>query len=165
MAFIVFFTPAWLLSQQEGASSIPPVLRRPERGEAPRYPIDMVIGSLGRGSAPEDAYLYARNILNQLISGVHLDTFAPEIPSYTGVEINDLRPRSFRLGGGRTEADGSISFLIRLLSQNESITGEMFLLRNDGEWYLDGLILEERRTIGEIRDSFRFDFSPYERFF
>ena len=152
-------------SASGAAQTVPEILRRPERGEATRYPVDVVIGELGRGSAPEEAYIFARNLLSNMISrssAVEPDSVYTESMRE---EINSLRPRSFRIGGGRTEADGCVSFLIRFLGQNESITGELFIRREEEDWVLDGLFLEEKRTLGEIRDSVRFDFSPYERFF
>ena len=151
-----------LFSQQEGTGqagnrsyTIPDALRRPERGEAPRYPLDVVIGTLGQGEAPIEAYLFARNFLAEMIAGNSGDN----------EEINELRPLSFRLGGGRTEADGDVSFLVRFLSNNESITGELYIRLEEENWVFDGLILEEKRAISEIRESARYEFSPYERFF
>ena len=143
------------------SQTIPEALRIPERSESPRYPVDMVIGTLGSGSAPEGAYLFAMEQMTNLTTGSDLTVFTPEAAE----EIGNLRPGRFHLGGGRIEADGYVSFLIRFLGQNESVTGELFIRQADEEWILDSLILEERRTIGEIRDSFRYDFSPYERFF
>ena len=150
-----------VMNELTRSQTIPETIRIPERGESPRYPIDMVIGELGRGSAPMDAYLYAQEQMTNLTTGNELDVFSPEVSE----EIGNLRPGRFHLGGGRIEPDGYVSFLVRFLGLNESVTGEMFIRQADDEWILDSIILEERRTIGEIRDSFRYDFSPYERFF
>lgn len=168
---------------QEGSApdqTIPEILRRPEMSEAPRFPKDMVIGELGRGKSPDAAYLFARDLLSALISG------SANAPSLINTEriitesllekINEIEPRSYHLGGGRTEADGSVSFMIRLLGWEESIAGELYLrqeginspLEDDdpgGQWLLDDLLIEEKQTLTEIRDSYRFDFTPYERFF
>jgi len=205
------------------AQTIPNTLRRPDRGEAPRYPQDVVIGELGQGNAPEGAYIFARDLMEALVRG---NTTAQVVEDSRLIltedifeEISSLEPRSYRLGGGRIEADGSISFLVRFLGLEESITGELFIRRQGGaeaggaasarepqysestlasaspeedstmpgsppeepepappklqpeldpretRWLLDDLILEKRRTLTEIRDSYRYDFSPYERFF
>jgi hypothetical protein len=80
-------------------------------------------------------------------------------------EIRSIRPRSYRLGGGRLEADGCVSFMTRFIGQDESITGELFIRFEEGNWILDDLILEEKRAISEIRDGYRYNFSPYERFY
>jgi len=160
--------------------TIPEALRRPERGEAPRYPTDVVIGDLGKGESPDGAYLFAKELLSVLIAGNKESEILKGIGSILTKnifeEIDDLGPRSYRLGGGRTEADGSVSFMIRFLGSEESITGELYLrqeenpdnpaeLHREGKWFLDDLILEEKRELTEIRDSYRYDFSPYERFF
>lgn len=156
---------------QSQDSSVPEQIRRPERGEFPRYPEDLVIGAIGQGNSPTEAYTYARNLLSALAA---LRTEANIVQNSLSAigenaleEIKEIGPRSYRIGGGRIEKDGSVSFLMRFLGSEESITGELFL-RTDGEdgaWVLDDLILEEKRAYSETRESYRFDFSPYERFF
>ena len=190
-----FLSPA-LFCQEVQTRTIPSTLLRPERGEAARYPKDLVIGELGRGSAPEEAYQFARDLLSALIAAADdapaLEDTAPLITEDLIETIKSIEPRSYRLGGGRTEADGSVSFLLRFLGSEESITGEIFLrqqlsadeggeeetaeesgedadkeekVNNELKWFLDDLIIEEKRALSEIKDSYRYDFSPYERFF
>jgi hypothetical protein len=86
--------------------------------------------------------------------------------------IRNIRPRDSRLGGGKYEPDGCVSFLVRIIGPQESITGELFIRLADamdgttaGRWLLDDLILEGKRALTDIRDSYRYDFSPYERFY
>ena len=158
---------------------IPEALRRPDRSEAPRYPQDLLIGVLGQGNAPREAYLLAQRLMDALLranTGAQVITESrPVLREDMIEEIRSIRPRTYRLGGGRKEPDGCISFLVRFLGSEESITGELFLrqaepLTPDSEeterpWLLDDLILEEKRSLAEIRDSYRYNFSPYERFF
>ena len=167
------------------ASTIPDVLRRPERSEAPRYPEDLVIGRLGQGEAPEAAYLFALTLLQALMAG---SKDSPVVASSSSVlteaileEIGSLQPRSYRLGGGKIEADGNVSFLIRFVGPEESVTGELYVRQaeetsdlsvdkpvsdtGDAHWILDDFVLEEKRPLAEVRDSYRYDFSPYERFY
>ena len=175
--------PQRSFSQEENAPlqarTIPDALRRPQRGEMPRIPQDFVIGELGQGQAPEDAYRFARSLAAALTAGNSAaPVFSGAPPALIGShlqEIGGIGPQSYRLGGGRVEVDGNISFLIRFLGREESITGELFIYRRTAgedaaaeapaQWLLDDLILEERRTLTEIRDRYRFIFSPYERFF
>jgi len=158
---------------------VPEALRRPERGEAPRYPKDLVIGDLGPGEISESAYLYARNILTALTAGRRdAQVLTSSGFSFTEImfdSIRSIRPRDSRLGGGRYEPDGCVSFLFRIIGPSESITGELFIRQADaidaldgtaaGRWLLDDLILEGKRALADIRDSYRYDFSPYERFY
>jgi hypothetical protein len=161
-----------LVSQDAAnAQTAPDSLRRPERGEAPRYPKDLVIGDLGQGEVSEGAYFFARNILTAMTAG-RRDAQVLTESGFSFSEsifdnIRSIRPRDSRLGGGRNEQDGCVSFLIRIIGQQESITGEMFIRQAEasGKWLLDDLILEEKRTLSDIRDSYRYDFSPYERFY
>jgi len=161
-----------LVSQDAAITqTAPDLLRRPERGEAPRYPKDLVIGDLGQGEASEEAYLYARNILTAIAAG-RRDASVLANSGFSFSEsifdnVRSIRPRDSRLGGGRNEPDGCVSFLFRIIGQQESITGELFIRQAEtsGRWLLDDLILEGKRTLSDIRDSYRYNFSPYERFY
>ena len=155
---------------------VPSMLRRPDRGEAPRFPRDLVIGELGRGEAPIEAYEMARNSLSVLTRGLRDTPIQGNannaINSRHFEEIAGIRSRDFRLGGGRIEPDGTVSFLVRFLGPEDTISGELYLRLRDefdtggtGMWILDDLILEDNRPLREIGDSYRFDFTPYERFF
>ena len=172
----------WLIAQgvssqdNSGAHVAPDELRRPERGEAPRYPKDLVIGELGQAEASEGAYLFAQNVMSA-ITADRREAAILAGPGYTPSEslfdeIRSIRPRYYRLGGGRTEIDGCVSFLVRIIGPEESITGELFVRRPEedeteasGNWILDDLMLEDKRTLADIRDAYRYDFSPYERFY
>ena len=192
----IFLLSPYMHSQEDftrdtQSQTIPEALRRPEMGEALRYPKDVVIGELGQGESPDMAYLFAKALLSALIAG---DADAPELAGSGAVitenlkeEIYGIEPRSYHLGGGRIEADGSVSFLVRFLGREESITGEMYITNavnpaldeSEGtadadpasapvpeeKWLLDDLVLEEKRPLSEIRDSYRYDFTPYERFY
>ena len=183
---ITFFTAA----QDQGGyfprGSIPEELLRPSRGESPRYPIDTVIGELGRGEAPYDAYSFANSTAAGFASG---DAAHPALAAIN-VSLREsflslleiIEPVSFRLGGGKGEPDGSVSFLIRFIGRDLGITGELFVrhvsrqteedvegetrITTTGSWMFEDLILEEAKTRDEERrETQRFDFSPYERFF
>ena len=158
-------------------STIPDTLRRPDKSEALRYPKDLVIGDLGQGESPLEAYLFARELLSALAQG---NIESPIISQNSFIlneslldELKSIMPRAFHIGGGRIETDGSVSFMLRFLGSEESIAGELYLRRaelqtensENEKWVLDDLVLEEKRTMTEIKDSYRYDFSPYERFF
>jgi len=136
-AVLLIFLAASAFSQNKGAdepvqrSSIPEELLRPRRDEAPRYPIDTVIGPIGQGKASADAYGLARRVAAALLAG---NANAPALSSVKKVFIegyidalNVVNPRFFRLGGGREEPDGSVSFLVRFAGREQGITGELFI--------------------------------------
>jgi len=111
--------------------SIPEELLRPRRDEALRYPVDTVIGPIGQGSAPVEAYGLARRVAAALLAG---DINARVLSSVKRVflegymdALNVVNPRYFRLGGGREEPDGSVSFLVRFAGRDQGITGELFI--------------------------------------
>jgi len=115
----------------EMQSSIPEDLLRPRREESPRYPIDTVIGTLGQGKASAEAYAFARRVASALLAGdmnasVLSTVNKGFLESCMGM-LDLINPRFFRLGSGREEPDGAVSFLIRFAGREEGITGELFL--------------------------------------
>ncbi|MCL2440943.1 MAG: hypothetical protein FWD14_04330 [Treponema sp.] len=181
-AYLFLLTAVAAFSQDRG--SIPEELLRPRRGEAPRYPVDIVIGELGRGNASAAAFGYANSIAQGFLSGsmnhsalVSINAVVRE--SHISV-ISGISPVSYRIGGGRAEADGAISFLVRFIGREKGITGELYIryvsrqiLDNNGEltttgtWTFDELLLEEPKDrYQENQDAVHSnDFYPYERFF
>jgi hypothetical protein len=132
-ALLLVLGAAGVFSQEETPQrgSIPEELLRPRREEAPRFPVDTVIGPLGQGQAPKEAYDVARKAAGALLAG---DMNEPVLASVSRVSLesyitalNTANPRSFRLGGGREEPDGSYSFLVRFIGREQGITGEMFI--------------------------------------
>jgi hypothetical protein len=111
--------------------SIPEILLRPQRGETPRYPVDTVIGPLGRGEASEEAYLFARKAAAALMAGNKADANLQAMNSVSLEAfisaIAAVSPRNYRLGSGREEPDGAVSFLIRFLGREMGITGELYI--------------------------------------
>jgi hypothetical protein len=115
--------------------SIPEELLRPRREESPRYPIDTVIGPIGQGKAPAEAYGLARRIATAFLSG-NINT--PVLSSVNKVflegcmsALNIINPLFFRIGSGREEPDGSVSFLIRFAGREQGITGELYIRSRD----------------------------------
>ena len=167
--YIIF--PIYIFSQNqtEGSITIPEALLRPVRGEAPRYPRDTVIGELGQGAAPERAWRYARNIGAFLVARNQNSSAIAGDDNYALREyfpaFESFEPRRYHLGGGRIEADGSVSFLLRFLGREQWMAGELYLRLVEDNWRLDDLILEEVRGFEEGKSSYSYDFSPYERFF
>jgi len=111
--------------------SIPEELLRPRRNEAPRYPVDTVIGPLGPGRASRETYEFARRVAAALLAG-NMD--APILASVNRMflegymaALNVVNPRAFRLGGGQESPDGSVSFLVRFVGREHGVTGELFV--------------------------------------
>jgi len=187
--FIAVFASAQSAGAQEQGSgsrgSIPEDLLRPGHGESPRYPVDTVIGELGRGTASDAAYSFANSIAEGFVSGESshpgLQTVNAALREDYLSALKKIGPGGYRLGSGREEADGSVSFLIRFIGREQGITGELYIrfvtrqVLDDeeeeavttGRWVFEDLILDEARGRDEEhRESLqRFDFSPYERFF
>jgi len=180
--FISVFTASHVFGQTRG--SIPEELIRPRRGEAPRYPVDLVIGELGRGSASVSAFTFANSLGDGLLSGLMehpgLTTVNSDILESHLSSLAIINPLSFRIGGGKAEADGAISFLVRFIGVEQGITGELYIkyvtrqvLDSNGEmstvgsWAFDELLLEDPRDreLEAQEAAHRNDFYPYERFF
>jgi hypothetical protein len=184
---LLVISPAFAIPQGQNLSrgSIPEILMRPGRGESARYPIDIIIGELGRGDASAAAYFYANSVAAGLLSG-RMDH--PVLSSINSAvretflsELRAINPNNFRIGGGREEADGSVSFLVRFIGREFGITGEMYIRYitrqinvNDyneetiiGSWVFEALLLDEAkdREMENRQARHRNDFFPYERFF
>jgi len=130
-ALILFlFISVFAMAQDFSRGSIPDELLRPKRGEAPRYPVDTVIGELGKGSASSPAFSFANYIGSAFLSGKKENPALASVNSavkeniLTALEV--INPVSFRIGGGREEADGAVSFLVRFIGKDRGITGELY---------------------------------------
>jgi hypothetical protein len=123
--------PAAAQDPQPGRDTIPRALRQPQRGEAPRYPRDLVIGSLGPGNAPAAARRSALEIMSALSAGNQdapsLASLGPAARGELFDSLAEIQPRAYRVGEGREEADGSCSFLVRFLGREMGIAGELYL--------------------------------------
>jgi hypothetical protein len=168
-ALVPLIFPPALAAAPSWNGSIPEDLRRPRRGESPRYPQDLVIGDLGAGEAPEGAYLFGRQFLAALIAE---NRSSPALAGSGSQGLNgffealrSIGAQKYRIGGGREEEDGCVSFLVRFLGRERGITGELYLRQEDGQWLLDDLVLEEAADMVREKDPYRYDFSPYERFY
>jgi len=111
--------------------SIPEELLRPRKDEAPRYPIDTVIGTLGRGQAPQEAFDLAKKAAAAFLAGnMDAPVFAPAnkvfVESCMSM-LNAINPQFYRIGSGREEPDGSVSFLVRFVGREQGITGELYI--------------------------------------
>jgi hypothetical protein len=150
-------------------ATLPAALQRPQRGEAARYPRDTVIGELGRGEALDGAYRFARELLTALVmknqEASALNALNPPLVEGLFKGLEPVNPQKYRIGGGRVEPDGSTSFLVRFVGREQWIAGELYLRAEAETWGLDDFILEEVRDLSAGGDAYRFDFSPYERFF
>ena len=147
----------------------PEQVRRPSRGEDPRYPRDTVIGELGRGQASEAAYGFARRVFSALLGGTTDSTVLDGVSAGLRAEITEtldaINAKKYRIGGGREEDDGYISFLFRIIGREQGAAGELYLRREGETWQADDIILEEPRDILEGGEAYPYDFTPYERFF
>jgi hypothetical protein len=152
--------------------TVPVELLRPQRGnETPRYPRDTVIGELGPGSASEEAYRFARNVLQGVLSQNResslLSGSNPVLLEELFTNMETLGALKYRIGGGREEPDGSTSFLFRYIGRERSLAGELYVRKEEEKenWKLDDILLEEVKDITEKGNVYPFSFSSYERFF
>jgi hypothetical protein len=128
-----------------------------------------VIGELGAGTAPPDGFTYGRAVLDALLAE------SGGAPVLAGVgsaaleelweKLRPLEPQRYRIGGGREEPDGSISFVVRFLGRDQGIAGELYLRPGEKTWFFDDLVLEEPAGLVRETAPYRYDFSPYERFY
>jgi hypothetical protein len=152
-----------LAAQDIPWTMLPESLRRPQKGEAPRYPKDTVIGDLALSDVPDGALEVAKRLLAALVANNREDSVVAALDAafLDGIVavVEPLEPRKYRLGGGRTEADGSVSFLLRFIGREAWVSGELYLKFDHETWLLDDLILEPPVSFSSS------DAPPYERVF
>ena len=182
LCLLLFSAP--VLMAQEGTpgpvpDSIPEVLWQPRRGESPRYPRDLIIGSLARGNVSDGARLAATQALSALVAGNRnvavFSRFGASSRNELFSAVAVVEPRKYRIGEGREEADGSYSFLVRFMGRERGIAGELYIrfepppeadsAGGNGAWLVDDLLLEEQRPLGEFSEENVYDLPPYERLF
>jgi hypothetical protein len=176
---LLLIIPLFLSVDDGTALSPPDSLRRPQKGEAARYPQDIIIGELGRGQASGGAYAYVQTVLAALLQGKTaapiLTTVDEALLQSSLATLKAISPQKVRAGGGRAEQDGSTSFLFRFIGREQWIVGEIYVRFEDaqttedggspGRWITDGLMLDDIKAAGTTGEVYRYDFSPYERFF
>jgi len=176
----LFFFVSVFAAAQPARGSIPSELLRPGRGESSRYPIDMVIGELGQGKASAAAYLFANSISQGFLSGIpghpSLSSVNPDIRDKCLKALSGISPHNYRIGGGREEPDGAVSFMVRFIGRNYGITGELYIRNTvrrvegsdgEGSWVFDELLLDEAKSREtELEEATKYiNYLPYERFF
>ena len=149
-------------------SVVPEQIRRPQRGESPRLPEDTIIGPLGRGEAPPEAYRFAQRTLQSLMRtppapDILAGLDPGEAGRITGILL-EIKPAQVRIGGGRTEEDGSVSFLLRFIGSSQWAGGELYVRLKETTWVLEDLILDRPGNSSGMEDPYRFNLPPYERF-
>ena len=155
------------------SGTIPQNIQKPSRSEALRYPVDVIIGEIGKGGAPDALYTAAKRLLQALIDGdEERAALSPlkqkEEGAYltrTIAAVKAIYPRRFRIGGGREENDGAYSFILRILGRDKWMSGELFFRQASGGWQFDDLILEEAKDNVKGGEVYDYDFSPYQRFY
>jgi hypothetical protein len=130
---VALVTGLGLFAQMDGGQTmLPRELTRPRHGEDPRFPRDFVIGEMGRGDASEESYRIARRIVAGVVEGRAAPEdilFPPLKRSRVTETLSALGVRTWRIGGGRVENGGGVSFLVRFLGRERSVTGEIYLRR------------------------------------
>jgi hypothetical protein len=153
-----------LTAQDVAWTMLPETLRRPQKGEAPRYPKDTVIGDLALIDVPDAAQNMAKRLLSALVvKDREASVLAALETSFLDGIFATLEPIEtwkYRLGGGRTEPDGSVSFLLRFIGRESWVSGELYLKFEHETWLLDDLILEAPAVFSSSSNV-----PPYERVF
>jgi hypothetical protein len=169
LIFVLMLAVGGRVSAQDSSGAIPAALLRPMRTEAPRYPLDSVVGELGKGTAPDGAYTAARTVAADLFAQRR------EAKSLAGIEKSArdgafekaaaVGARKFRIGGCREEPDGQFSFLCRFIGRETDAVGELYLAQENGAWRLDQIVLEEGVSPERrLKDGDK-GYPPYGRFY
>jgi hypothetical protein len=148
---------------------VPEILIRPTRETEWAYPFDAVIGQLGAGEVSAAANTYARGILRDLMrlndKADTLKDLGPDLLGEAIAKVGEAEPRKVRIGGGRDEPDGSVSFLFRFIGSEKELSGELYIRSVAGTWKAEDIIFEDPQKLSGGSDSVNSTFTPYERFY
>jgi hypothetical protein len=149
---------------------VPETLVRPSRETTEWiYPIDAVIGQLGDGEVSVAANAYARGVLRDLMrrndNADTLKGLGPDMLNEAMTKTDEIKPLKVRMGGGRDEPDGSVSFLFRFIGSEKELSGELYIREDAGAWKTEDMIFETPQDISSSSDSMNSIFTPYERFY
>jgi len=148
-----------------------PDLSIPSGGETSRLPRDYAIGALGAGNGRVAPYRLATETLSLVASGKSVaDRFARRGERESAalsakVALLGSSP-SIRVGSPADESEGGVSYLVRLLGQDASFSGEIHLIPGkEGSWLVDSLMLDAD-IVGSGKEGDSSDFDPllYKRF-
>jgi hypothetical protein len=157
-------------SQESNPISIPDAIRRPSRTDTPRYPRDVIIGDLGRGSLSQEDMDYASSVLRALLQGREQSPLFSTLNEGAAEELigelRKIRANKFRIGGGKEIVDGAGSFLFRFIGRDGQIGGAMYFVRGKSSYTLDDIILEAiPQDLLDGDKNPMSDIFPYERFY
>lgn len=142
-------------------------LAAPSSAESPRPPRDYLIGILGAEGGSGAPYLAAASFLNDFSDEHPVERHLTRSGS---VGFSDTRERlsllggaiSVRVGSPASEGDGAVSYLIRLVGKDASLSGEIRMVSgSDGTWLVDFLALDLDDPLGGPSG---FDPLSYNRF-
>lgn len=151
-----------------GPATARPDTAIPSPGEAIRPPRDYAIGPLGSPGDHVESYRAAVDYCRALAAGTlaadafHRDGAASAAMLKT--ELSVLGPGiESRVGSPATPQAGSVSYLVRFLGAESSLSGEIQLRVDDaGHWLVDALFLDYPSPLSA--DGASFDPLVYKRF-
>jgi hypothetical protein len=148
---------------------VPEALIRPTRERGAFYPVDAVIGPLGVEDLAGEAGDYAKTVMQDLLSqdaaSASIGNLGTDITGDAMEKLSEAAPHKWRLGGGREEADGSVSFLFRFMGREKEVSGELYLRSADGGWKTEDIIFNTPKELTIGAETSSSSYTPYERFY
>jgi hypothetical protein len=148
---------------------VPEALIKPTRERGAFYPVDAVIGQLGTDDLTGGAGGYARSVMQDLLkqdaASASLGNLGPDITGDAMEKLAEAAPHKWRIGGGREEADGSVSFLFRFMGREKEVSGELYLRSGTDGWKTEDIIFNTPKELTIGVDTSSSGYTPYERFY
>jgi hypothetical protein len=148
---------------------VPEALIKPTRERGAFYPVDAVIGQLGTDDLTDGAGGYARSVMQDLLkqdaAAASLGNLGPDITGDAMEKLAEAAPHKWRIGGGREEADGSVSFLFRFMGREKEVSGELYLRSGTDGWKTEDIIFNTPKELTIGVDTSSSGYTPYERFY
>ncbi|HOJ99749.1 MAG TPA: hypothetical protein PLW34_09325 [Termitinemataceae bacterium] len=118
----------------------------PSGNEGPHYPIDFILGPLGKEGFSDEAYEFARSIVKSCVQR-DMEWLLSQGLSQEGVqELRSLLPTgqvTYRIGGGERQKGGGYSFLFRLIGEGSFYTGTAYVDQEGDRFLIEEIKIEK----------------------
>lgn len=125
-------------ASETGQKNVSVNLVIPSGNEGPHYPIDFMIGPLGKNGFSDEAYEFARSVVSHCVQRDMEWLLSQGLSQKEVQTVHSLLPTgqvTYRIGGGERQKGGGYSFLFRLIGEGSFYTGTAYV-DQEGERFL-----------------------------
>lgn len=118
----------------------------PSGNEGPHYPIDFMLGPLGKEGFSDEAYEFARSIVKSCAQRDMEWLLSQGLSQEEVQTLRSLLPPgqvTYRIGGGERQKGGGYSFLFRLIGEGNFYTGTAYVDQEGDRFLIEEIKIEK----------------------